>query len=223
MVAVLVVEDDVRLADALRGALLTRGFDVRLVATGRDALAAEPFDVALVDLGLPDVDGLDVVRGLRRRHDTARAGIIVVTARGQVPERVAGLRAGADDYVVKPLGIEELVARIEAVLRRTGPPEAESVTVGGLHLDLAARRVSVDGGEVALTPKEYDLLVALVREQGAVATRERLMLQVWQTTWPATQRTLEVHVASLRAKLGDPDLVQTVRGVGYRLAAPDGG
>lgn len=222
MISVLVVEDDLRLADALTDALQTRGFTVSHVSTGAEALTAAPSEVVLLDLGLPDQDGLEVLAGLRARYDMAGAGIIVVTARGRVHERVAGLRAGADDYVVKPLGIEELSARIEAVLRRVGPSAPVVLTAGPVHLDLTAREATCAGQPVSLTPKEFDLLVALVREEGAVVSGERLMLQVWQTVWPGTRRTLEVHIGTLRSKLGDPGLIETVRGVGYRFTCGEG-
>jgi DNA-binding response OmpR family regulator len=144
-----------------------------------------------------------------------------VTARGEERERVLGLRSGADDYVVKPFGMAELQARMEAVLRRSGRPATirEPARVGALVVDFHARRVTMAGAEIALTRKEYDLLAALARQPGGVVTRDQLLAEVWQTTWPGSVRTVEVHVASLRAKLGDPGLVQTVRGVGYRLRA----
>lgn len=218
MITLLLVEDDLRLADALIGALRSHGYDVRHAATAEAALAAEPVDVVLLDLGLPDRDGVEVCRELRARFDMAQAAIIIVTARGQERERVLGLRSGADDYVVKPLSLEELRARIEAVLRRRGPSGQQAVVVAGqIHVDLAAREVSNAGEPVSLTRKEFDLLVVLMREAGAVVSHDRLMLQVWQTTWAGTRRTLEVHVGTLRSKLGDPALIETVRGIGYRL------
>lgn len=218
MMRLLLVEDDVRLAAALTDALRTRGFAVEHVPTAAEAIAAEPADVVLLDLGLPDGDGIDVIRTLRSRFTTAATGLIVVTARGGQADRVAGLRAGADDYVVKPLALQELVARIEAVARRAVPPQDSRLTFGTLQIDLAARRVSRGPEQVELTQKEFDLLAALAAEPGTAVPRDRLMLRVWQTLWPGTQRTLEVHVATLRAKLGDPGLIETVRGVGYRLA-----
>lgn len=220
MMTLLLVEDDARLAAALKDALQTRGFDCRHVATGAEAVAAPAVDVVLLDLGLPDMDGLEVLRRLRERFDTAATGVIVVTARGQQRERVHGLRAGADDYVVKPVAIQELVARIEAVARRSRPGAQPRLTVGEVTVDLAARRAWRREAELSLTPKEFDLLVVLAMETGLAVTRERLMLHVWQTVWPGTERTLEVHVAQLRAKLGEPAVIETVRGVGYRL---DGG
>jgi len=215
---VLLVEHDVRVAGALETALRRRGYDVDRAATAAGALEAAPADLVLLDLNLPDGDGIDVCVKLRERGDMA---IIALTARGEERDRVAGLRSGADDYVVKPFGMAELQARIDAVMRRTArfserPPPLRA---GGLTVDLDARRVDLDGREVALTRKEFELLVALARRPGAAVTRERLFAEVWRTTWLGSPHTVEVHVASLRAKLGDPGMVQTVRGVGYRLRA----
>lgn len=213
---VLVVEDSPRVARGLQTALRMRGYQVLHAATAAEALSAPPVDLVLLDLGLPDRDGIEVCGELRRRGDVA---IIVVTARGLERERVTGLRAGADDYIVKPFGVAELQARIEAVMRRAArasqprPP----VTLGSLTIDVDTHRVDVDGREVALTRKEFDLLAALTRRPGAVVTRDQLLAEVWHTTWAGNPHTLEVHVGSLRAKLGDPQVVQTVRGVGYRL------
>jgi len=218
-VRVLLVDDDARFAGALETALRQRGYDVVRAPTAADALRAVPdrgVDIVLLDLGLPDRDGIDVCRELRRRGDLP---IIAVTARGEERERVLGLRSGADDYVVKPFGMAELQARMEAVLRRSSRPSTvpEPVCVGPLVVDAHARRVTVAGREVTLTRKEFDLLTALARQPGGAVTRDQLLAEVWHTTWAGSGRTVEVHVASLRAKLGDPGLVQTVRGVGYRL------
>ena len=171
----------------------------------------------LLDLGLPDADGLEVCARIRR---LATVPIIIVTARGDVPSRVQGLRGGADDYIIKPVALDELLARIEAVLRRA-PAAARGearVVLGELAIDLAARTVHVAGDPVALTPKEFELLAALAQAPGAAIDRQRLMLEVWQSDYPGLRRTLDVHVATLRSKLGRPELVETVRGVGYRLA-----
>jgi Response regulators consisting of a CheY-like receiver domain and a winged-helix DNA-binding domain len=169
-------------------------------------------------MGLPDLDGIEVCRELRRRSGVA---IIVVTARGQEQERIAGLRTGADDYVVKPFGIAELQARINAVMRRTAwsTTSRGELTFHNVTVDLDAHRVVVGGSEISLTRKEYALLAALARRPGSVVTREELLADIWQTTWTGNPHTVEVHIASLRAKLGEPGLVQTVRGVGYRLRA----
>jgi DNA-binding response OmpR family regulator len=221
-VRILVVEDDDRVADAMRDGLAQRGYHAARAATGAEAVAAcegaQPPDLVLLDLGLPDVDGADLCVRLRRRSGVP---VIVVTARGDLPSRVQGLRRGADDYVVKPFSLAELLARIEAVLRRThaAAPGPESVvTVGDVEIDLSARRVTVAGEPVALTRKEFEILAALARAPGAAVDRQRLLVEVWETDWAGMSRTLDVHVATLRSKLGRPDVVQTVRGVGYRLA-----
>jgi DNA-binding response OmpR family regulator len=212
---VLLVEDDRRVASALRTALKRCGYTVTLAETAAAALAAEPADLVLLDLNLPDRDGLDVCRELRRRSDVA---IIALTARSEENDRVAGLRRGADDYVVKPFGMAELHARIDAVMRRSARAPSQSVLrVGSLAIDLDAHRVTVDGAELALTRKEFGLLAALARRPGVAVSREQLLAEVWQTTWLGNPHTVEVHIGSLRTKLGDPGVVQTVWGVGYRL------
>ncbi|GGN84340.1 DNA-binding response regulator [Actinoplanes lobatus] len=214
---ILLVEDDRRVGAVMTTMLQRRGYAVEHAATATAALEAAPCDLVLLDLNLPDGDGIDVCRVLRARNENL--GIIAVTARGEERDRVTGLRVGADDYVVKPFSMAELQARIEALLRRTmrsAPAPAQVVEVGPLCIDPGARSVTVDGEPVNLTRKEFDILASLARQPGVALTRERIMLDVWQTTWSG-KHTLEVHVASLRNKLGDPDLVQTVRGVGYRL------
>jgi DNA-binding response OmpR family regulator len=213
---VLLVEDDIRVAGAVQAALRRRGFDTLHACTAAEALAAPPVDLVLLDLGLPDRDGLDVCRELRRRGDVA---IIAITARSDERDRVIGLRTGADDYVVKPFGMAELEARIDAVMRRfgRGPTTAGRLRAGPIDINLDLHQVTVSGVDIALTRKEYDILVALVRRDGTVATREQLLAEVWHTTWPGNSHTVEVHVAALRTKLGDPGLVRTVRGIGYRL------
>lgn len=218
---ILVVEDDDRVARGLLTALRHAGYEVHRVATAADALKAAPADVVLLDLGLPDGDGLDVLRELRHRPGTA---VITVTARGEERERVLGLRAGADDYVVKPFGTSELLARIEAVLRRTrahrAEPEAEQpIQVGDLVLFAAARSVTVDGQPLSLTRKEFDLLALLLTRAGEVVSRDFIVDQVWHEHWEAPSRTLDTHMAALRAKLGDHVRIETVRGVGYRLVS----
>jgi DNA-binding response OmpR family regulator len=213
---ILLVEDDRRVTAVMTSMLQRRGYEVEHAATASAALAAAPCDLVLLDLNLPDGDGVDVCRALRARDE--HLAIIAVTARGEERDRVTGLRMGADDYVVKPFSMAELQARIEALLRRTTrqAPPRQVIEVGPLRIDLAARAVRVDARPVSLTRKEFDILASLARQPGTAITRERIMLDVWQTTWSG-RHTLEVHVASLRAKLGAPDLVQTVRGVGYRL------
>ena len=218
---VLLVEDDDAIAEPLAKGLQREGFEVDRVATGAGALDADPADLVLLDLGLPDVDGYEVCRQLRARSETLP--IIVVTARGDEVDRVIGLELGADDYLVKPFGFRELVARIRAVMRRSGRATAEPTDVvhhGPLEVDTRTRRVLVDGEEVALTRKEFDLLALLAADPGATRTREEILEQVWDPHWYGPTKTLDVHVASLRRKLGDPTLIETVRGVGFRLADP---
>jgi two-component system, OmpR family, response regulator RegX3 len=218
-VHILVVEDEDAIAEPLAQGLRREGYEVSRAATGEAALEAPPVDVVLLDLRLPDIDGLDVCRRLRERSDVP---IIVVTARGEEADRVAGLELGADDYVVKPYGLRELIARIRAVTRRTSARAAhgEPLRVGELEVDERARRASLDGTEVELTPKEFDLLAALARDPGAAISRQRLLQEVWETSWYGSSKTIDVHVAALRRKLGDPGWVETVRGVGFRLRVP---
>ena len=213
---VLLIEDEDAIADPLAEGLRREGFTVTRAATGAEALAASESDVVLLDLRLPDIDGLDVCRQIRERSDVP---IIVVTARGEETDRVVGLEIGADDYVVKPFGIRELIARIRAVTRRGrgAAPEKDIVQVGELELDSRARRVRLGSHELELTPKEFDLLTALARDPGAVLSRRRLLEEVWETSWYGSTKTIDVHVAALRRKLGDPDWIETVRGVGFRL------
>jgi DNA-binding response OmpR family regulator len=217
-VRVLVVEDDDGIAAPLVKGLERAGLEVTHVHSGQEALRAPEPDVVLLDLGLPDIDGYEVCRTLRARSDVP---IIVVTARGEEVDRVVGLELGADDYVVKPFGLRELVARIRAVMRRVSPT-AESrlapITAGALEIDVRTHRVAVDGRPVDLTPKEFDLLLMLAEDPGAVQTRSAILDHVWDPHWYGPTKTLDVHVASLRKKLGDSSWIETVRGVGYRLA-----
>lgn len=213
---ILLVEDERAIAEPLVEGLRREGFEVEWAESGGAALEAPPSDLVLLDLRLPDIDGLDVCRSLRRRSNVP---IIVVTARGEESDRVVGLELGADDYVVKPFGLRELIARIRAVTRRASarPHEDGPLHVGGLEVDERGRRAQLDGEELHLTPKEFDLLVALARDPGAAISRRRLLDEVWQTSWYGSNKTIDVHVASLRRKLGDPDWIETVRGVGFRL------
>jgi DNA-binding response OmpR family regulator len=217
---VLVVEDDAAIAEPLVQGLRREGFEVLSVGDGAGAIGATGYDVALIDLGLPDVDGYEVCRQIRARSDVP---IIVITARSEEIDRVLGLELGADDYMVKPFGFRELVARIRAVTRRyrahpAAPAEAK--IVGPLEIDHRARRVTLSDHEVALTPKEFDLLSILADDPGAVVTRQRIIDEVWDPNWFGTTKTLDVHIASLRRKLGDPGWIETLRGVGFRLREP---
>jgi DNA-binding response OmpR family regulator len=213
---ILLVEDEDTIAEPLAAGLRREGFDVERAATGGAALAASTADLVLLDLRLPDMDGLDVCRRLREHSDVP---IIVVTARGEEADRVVGLELGADDYVVKPFGLRELIARIRAVTRRTAArgDGREPLRSGGLEVDERSRRARLDERDLELTPKEFDLLAALARDAGAAISRRRLLEEVWETSWYGSSKTIDVHVASLRRKLGDPGWIETVRGVGFRL------
>jgi DNA-binding response OmpR family regulator len=251
----LIVEDDDRVAAALSSVLSRHGFDIvraRTAARALDLMYTRP-DLVLLDLGLPDRDGFEVCGRIRK---VANVPVIMVTARADLSARIHGLYLGADDYIVKPYDLRELIARIHAVVRRSQPdragdrdPAAGALTgaagrpgpaaagagpsVGGpvrdvgrvvetrgLRIHLDSREVTApDGRLVVLTRKEFDLLAELARAPGVVFRREQLISEVWGSSVQSASRTLEVHVASLRSKIGDPAVVQTVRGVGYRLSA----
>ncbi|MBB4984297.1 response regulator transcription factor [Streptomyces nymphaeiformis] len=216
---VLVVEDDRGIAESLVRGLRQAGYEAASVGTGRAALAASTPDVVLLDLGLPDIDGVEVCRRVRARSDAA---IIAVTARGEEADRVVALDEGADDYLVKPFGLAELLARVRAVLRRRRPAEPEILRHGPLTLDLRTRQVSVDGRAVALTPKEFGILECLAADPGRVVSRQQILEQAWDAHWYGPTKVLDVHVAALRRKLGVPGLVETVYGQGFRLGAVEG-
>ena len=214
--SVLVVEDDPAI-----GAQLVRGLDrvgcrARLVTSGAAAIDAAGAGLVLLDLGLPDMDGVEVCRRIR---NCSSVPILVVTARGAEPERVRALDAGADDYIVKPFGFDELTARMRAVLRRSGVL-GSVVEHGRLRIDLLARRVFVDGAPVGLTAKEFDILACLAVEPGRVVTREEIFDRAWDEHWYGPRKVLDVHMAALRRKLGDHPLIETVYGRGFRLAEP---
>jgi DNA-binding response OmpR family regulator len=210
---VLVVEDDPGVAAQLVRALTRAGYAVDHVTTGGAALNRGRPDVVLLDLGLPDTDGVQVCRQLRQRSEVA---IIVVTAFGEESDRVSALDAGADDYLVKPFGLNELLARIRAVLRRIRP-EGDIIRHGPLTVDLRTRKVLVNGAEVALTPKEFDILECLASDPGRVQTRQDILEVAWDANWYGPTKVLDVHMTSLRRKLGVPGLVETVYGRGFRL------
>jgi two-component system, OmpR family, response regulator RegX3 len=217
-VQVLLVEDDEPVATALRRGLVRYGYDVEWVATGSEALRARAVDLVLLDLGLPDTDGLDVCRLLRARSDVP---IIVISARADEADRVAGLELGADDYVSKPFGVREVVARIRAVMRRVNPEPGPAAPdrLGRVTIDRRAARVFVDDAEVRLARKEYELLAFLTEEPGALLTREQIMDVVWDANWFGPTKTLDVHVSALRRKFAGALTIETVRGVGFRLVA----
>ncbi len=221
---VLLVEDDPTIGRSLEQALSTQGYRVAVApdgTTARTAFAAETPDLVVLDLGLPDVDGVDLCRELRAAGPGT--SIIVLTARREEADVVVGLDAGADDYVTKPFRLAELLARVRAHLREpSGEPRTETVVVGDLRIDVAARRAWVGGHELTLRPREHDLLVLLASESGRAITRERIMEEVWDEHWYGSTKTLDVHVSSLRRKLGEhdglvvPQIVALPR-VGYRL------
>jgi DNA-binding response OmpR family regulator len=219
---VLLVEDDDAIAAPLAKGLERQNFSVHRESTGLGAVAAISAtptpNLVLLDLGLPDIDGYEVCRRIRA---TSSMPIIVITARGEEIDRVLGLELGADDYMVKPFGFRELVARIHAVTRRVGAQgESEEPIVhltGGLTIDNRTRRITRGEDEIVLTRKEFDLLALLATDPGATFTREEILEQVWDSHWYGPTKTLDVHVASLRKKIADPELVETVRGVGFRL------
>ena len=224
---VLIIEDDDAIAEPLVRGLERQGFLTQRASTGIDGVhlftANSSIDVVLLDLGLPDIDGYEVCRRLR---STSTTPIIILTARGDEIDRVLGLELGADDYVVKPFGFRELIARINAVTRRAqqhGSPGGDVVHLAGeVVLDTRARRVTVGGDEVQLTRKEFDLLALLASDPGAIQTRDSILENVWDAHWYGPTKTLDVHVASLRKKIGDPTLIETVRGVGFRLRTTSG-
>lgn len=221
---VLVVEDDGSVAAGVIEGLATANFGTKLVQTGRDCLSALPEfapDIVLLDLGLPDMDGTDVCRAIRL---TSTVPIIVVSARDDEIDRVVALEMGADDYVVKPFGMRELIARIRAVTRRTNASEADRPSAerryGALMVDTRSRRVSLGGVEIYLTPKEFDLLDYLASDAGAVLRRADILRHVWDTNWYGTTKTLDAHIAAIRKKLGDPAWIVSVRGIGFRFGPP---
>ena len=216
---VLIVEDDVAIADELAAGLVREQFEVTRAATGKEALDAALPDVVLLDLRLPDMDGYTVCKRIRERSEVP---IIMVSAKGDEIDRVVGLELGADDYLVKPFGFRELVARIRAVTRRADPRRDDRhLQVGTLDVDLRARRACVDDVEIGLTTKEFDVLARLAREPGSVVTRQQLLEEVWDTHWYGPTKMIDVHVASIRKKLGGAAWIEAVRGVGFRLCLPE--
>lgn len=221
---VLVVEDDASIADGIMDGLAhasLEGYHVETGAACLRAMATYQPHIVLLDLGLPDIDGTDVCRAIRL---TSQTPIIVVSARDTEIDRVLALEMGADDYVVKPFGMREVVARIRAVSRRMGTPENDAgVTVrrfGSLMVDIRTQRVMLDDVEVYLTPKEFQLLVYLSDDPGALFRRTNILHDVWDTNWYGTTKTLDAHIAAIRKKLGNAAWIESVRGVGFRFGTP---
>ena len=226
---VLLVEDESSIAEPLAEALRREAFEVQLAGTAADALesfSARPPDLVLLDVMLPDGDGREVLREIRR---LSRVPVVMLTARGEEMDRVLGLELGADDYVTKPFSSAELVARMRAVLRRSAAdPAADApgtLESGDVTMNLETRRVTRGGAPVELTVKEFELLRVLLEQAGRLVKRDDLVSEVWDTNWFGSTKTLDVHISSLRRKLGDdpgsPRYVHTVRGVGFRFSAPD--
>jgi two-component system, OmpR family, alkaline phosphatase synthesis response regulator PhoP len=216
---IMVVEDEPNIGALVRTYLERSGYKALWVRSGEEALTElrrHPIQLVVLDIGLPGIDGFEVCRRI-----AGEVPVIMLTARDEEPDRVAGLEVGADDYVAKPFSPRELAARVKAVLRRTGrSADAEDVIeLGPLVLSRSAREVHLDGSEVELTQREFDLLEYLVRHAGQVVTRGQLLESVWGFVSPGETRTVEVHVAQLRKKLGHPELIRTVRGLGYKASA----
>lgn len=229
MVSILLVEDDEAIRVALSRALVANGASVNCVGTAVEAirsLAADRPDVVLLDLGLPDLDGADVLSLVRSNPANAQLPVIVVTARDADSEVVRLLDAGADDYLVKPFSAAQVMARVRAVMRRTSTAESAdaAVRVGELVIDVKARTVTLSGREIELNRKEFDLLLALASRPGEVVSKRQLLAEVWQMPWGGGDRTVEVHLSWLRRKLGetaaDPRYLRSVRGVGVKLVDP---
>ncbi len=215
----LIVEDDDAVASALLAAVGSAGHRAARVFRGSDALLKHrDAEMILLDLGLPDMDGLDVLRKLRQ---VSLAPVIILTARNDERSIVRGLRLGADDYLVKPVKLAELLARIEALARRIArtTPKSSQLAAGGLSIDTDQRTAELEGRSLGLTPTEFDVLALLVQHAGTIATREQIMDALWGDAFLAASRSLDVHLTGLRAKLGRPGYIVNVRGVGYRFEA----
>jgi two-component system KDP operon response regulator KdpE len=220
---ILVCDDEPQILRALKVVLREAGFEAIAAETGEEALdraAVRPPDAAIIDLVLPDIDGIEVCRRLREWSDMP---ILVLSAVGEEEEKVRALEAGADDYVTKPFGARELVARVQAALRRAGGgPDEPAIRVDGLEVDLSARTVRVEGSEIHLTPIEFDLLRTLARNRGRLMTHRSLLVEVWGPQYASDTQILRTHIANLRRKIepaGEgPRYIRTDPGVGYRLA-----
>jgi DNA-binding response OmpR family regulator len=219
--SVLLVEDEENLAALVEAYLVQEGYRVAVVgsaAAALELLAREPIRLIVLDLNLPDMDGLELCRQVRAHSNVP---VVMLTARDEPADRLAGLGAGADDYIGKPFSPQELVARMKAVLRRAEPQSDEhQLTLGDVVLERRAREVGVAGERVELRPKEFDLLAYLMQNRGVVISRDALLESVWGYDYAGGTRTVDVHVAQLRRKLRRPDLIRTVRGAGYKAVAP---
>lgn len=220
--SIIIVEDDEDIADSMRYNLEREGFRVRLALTGEEALSLilnGPPDLILLDLNLPGMNGFEICRRLRAEAATARIPIVMLTARADETDKVLGLNMGADDYITKPFSMRELVARVNAALRRSVDTDVDRPVFdnGTLRIDPSSFRVSYQARDVRMTRKEFALLSELARNHGRVLTRERLLDRVWGMNYFGDSRTLDVHIRRLRQKLGNPELIETVTGIGYRL------
>lgn len=218
------VEDDGGIRDLMIYALTSAGFEAKGFERGAglfEALKTEPPELIMLDIMLPGEDGIEILKKLRQNPKTAEIPIIMATAKGSEYDKVIGLDLGADDYLAKPFGMMEMVSRVRAVLRRTGKKEQEKILMlGGICLNTAEHTVNADGERVILTLKEYDLLRKFMENPGIVFTRDQLLLSVWGSDFYGETRTVDVHIGTLRTKLGGcGSLIETVRGVGYRMEA----
>ena len=216
------VEDDDNIRELVIYTLETTGLKARGFADGSafmEALAFDTPELILLDIMLPGDDGLELLKKLKSSSKTKNIPVIMVTAKGSEYDKVVGLDSGADDYVTKPFGMMELVSRIKAVLRRSGKVEDRTdMETAGVHVDVKKHEVTVDGKEISLTLKEFELLEKLMRNQGIVLTRDQLLTEIWGYDFDGETRTVDVHIRTLRQKLGDKgEIIQTVRGVGYRV------
>jgi two-component system alkaline phosphatase synthesis response regulator PhoP len=220
--SIIIVEDDEDIADSIRYNLEREGFRIRVAATGEDALDLilnGPPNLILLDLNLPGMSGFEICRRLREESATSKVPILMLTARADETDKVLGLNIGADDYITKPFSMRELVARINAALRRSEGSDLDQPVFdnGSLRIDPSTFRVLYEGREVRFTRKEFALLSELARNQGRVLNRETLLDRIWGMNYFGDSRTLDVHIRRLRQKLGDPQLIETVTGIGYRL------
>ena len=217
---VLLVEDEPSVGELVRGYLARDGWTVIWVRSGEEALVEvdrHPLRIVILDIGLPGIDGFEVCRQMRSR---SRVPILMLTARDEEPDRIIGLEIGADDYLTKPFSPRELVARMKAILRRSEPQiDYDLLELGDVSLDRGTHDVTIDGRPVELTAKEFDLLAYFLANPGAVLSRDVLLDRVWGVSYPGGTRTVDVHVAQLRRKLGRPELIRTLRGSGYKAVA----